>query len=148
MIKKILVPIDGSEHSQKAVEFAVNAAIQNDAAIHLLHVVSTAKIPKEVEEFIKAERIQGSADTAYLEVIGNQILGKAENEAKKRGARHVEKSILRGDPAEVIVNYAKENDCDMIVIGSRGLGTVKGLMLGSVSSKVCHVADRTCVTVK
>jgi nucleotide-binding universal stress UspA family protein len=148
MIKKILVPIDGSEHAQKAVEFASNVAMQNEATIHLLHIISSTKIPKDVIDFVKSERIEEPPTTAYLQIVGNQILGKAESEAKERGLKKVEKNVMKGDPAEVIIDYAKEGDFDMIVIGSRGLGGVKGLMLGSVSSKVCHATDRTCVTVK
>jgi nucleotide-binding universal stress UspA family protein len=101
-----------------------------------------------VVDFVKSERIEEPPTTAYLQIVGKQILGKAESEAKERGVKNVEKTVMKGDPAEVIINYAKEGDSDMIVIGSRGLGGVKGLMLGSVSSKVCHATDRTCVTVK
>ena len=147
MIKKILVPVDGSEHAQKAVEFAANVAKQNDASVHLLHIISSTKIPKEVEDFVKSERIAEPPAT-YLQVVGEKILGAAESEAKRMGIKNVEKIVMKGDPAQVIIDYAKEGDFDMIVIGSRGLGGVKGLMLGSVSSKVCHAADRTCVTVK
>ena len=56
--------------------------------------------------------------------------------------------MIEGDPSERIINYAKDHDVDIIVIGSRGLGTFKGLLLGSVSNKVSHRADRTCVIVR
>jgi nucleotide-binding universal stress UspA family protein len=56
--------------------------------------------------------------------------------------------VFSGDPVEEIIQFAKNNDIDMIVIGSRGLGKIKGLLLGSVSSKVCHLAECTCVTIK
>ncbi|NIO03304.1 MAG: universal stress protein [Proteobacteria bacterium] len=61
---------------------------------------------------------------------------------------HIPMVALQGDPAERIIEFAREKSVDMIVIGSRGLGPVKGLFLGSVSTKVCHLADCTCVTVK
>ena len=148
MVKKILVPIDGSDHAEQAVEFAANVAMQSDATVHLLHVISSTKIPKDVVDFVKSERIEEPPTAAYLDIVGKQILGKAESDAKERGVKNVEKSVMKGDPAQVIIDYAKEGEFDMIVIGSRGLGGVKGLMLGSVSSKVCHATDRTCVTVK
>ena len=56
--------------------------------------------------------------------------------------------VVQGDPAEMIINYTREKGVDMIVLGSRGLGQIRGVFLGSVSSKVCHAADCTCVTVK
>lgn len=148
MLKKILVPIDGSEHAHKAVDFAANMAVQNEAGIHLLHVVSPAKIPEEIVELARAEHVEGPPTTAYLEFVGNRILHEAERRAKEKAVSDVETSVMEGDPAEVIIDYAKKGMFDMIVIGSRGLGSVKGLFLGSVSSKVCHATDRTCVTVK
>ena len=53
-----------------------------------------------------------------------------------------------GDPASTILRVAKGLDADMIVLGSRGLGDAKGLLLGSVSHKVAHFAECTCVSVK
>jgi nucleotide-binding universal stress UspA family protein len=148
MIKKILVPVDGSEHASKAIEMAASLAIQYDAVVHLLHVVTLTKIPEEINEFIKSEKIHESPYFVTLQAIGNQILEAAYEEAKSKGAANVQTSVLEGDPAETIIYYAKEGGFDMIVIGSRGLGNFRGLMLGSVSSKVCHAADQTCVTVR
>lgn len=148
MIKKILVPVDGSEHASKAIEFAANMAKQNDATMHLLHVVQVTEIPEAIKEFIRSEEIKESPYYVYSESIGGRILSVAEDEARKKGVKHIETSVIQGDPAEKIINFAKDGDFDTIVIGSRGLGCLKGVLLGSVSSKVCHLTDRTCVTVK
>ena len=78
----------------------------------------------------------------------NRIIALAKDEAKKKGVKHIEATVIEGDPSERIINYAKDHDVDIIVIGSRGLGTFKGLLLGSVSNKVSHRADRTCVIVR
>ncbi|UCH19826.1 MAG: universal stress protein [Deltaproteobacteria bacterium] len=72
----------------------------------------------------------------------------AQNQVKAKGLKIVKATVSRGDPAEEIVKFSKNNDIDMIVIGSRGLGQTKGILLGSVSSKVCHLSECTCVTVK
>ena len=53
-----------------------------------------------------------------------------------------------GDPAERILDCAKREHVDMIVMGTRGLSDLKGLLMGSVSHKVSHLADCACVTVK
>jgi nucleotide-binding universal stress UspA family protein len=149
MIKKILVPVDGSEHASKAIEMAANLARQNDAVIHLLHVVTPlTKIPDAVHEYIRSENLHESPYFVALQTVGHHILESAKYEAQKKGARNVEGSVLEGDPAETIINCAKEGGFDMIVIGSRGLGNFQGLMLGSVSSKVCQAAEKTCVTVR
>jgi len=53
MIKKILVPVDGSEHASKAIEFVSNMAKQSDATVHFLHVVQVTEIPEAIKEFIR-----------------------------------------------------------------------------------------------
>jgi CheY-like chemotaxis protein len=108
-------------------------------------VVRPAEIPEEVLDYIKSERIEGAPDNVYLQIVGNQIMGAAEDEAKKRGAKSIETTVLDGDPADKIINYAKDLDVDVIVMGSRGLGHFQGQILGSVVTKVCHTTDRTCV---
>ena len=148
MIKKILVPVDGSEHASKAIEFAANIASQNDAAVHLLHVVTITKIPETIKDYIRSEEILESPYYVTMKLMGDGILNAAKDEAERHGVKNIETSVLEGDPAESIIDFAKEYDFDMIVIDSRGLRSVKGVLLGSVSSKVCHLADKTCVTVK
>jgi len=148
MIKKILVAVDGSEHASKAIEFAANTAQQNNAAIQLLHVIQSNKIPTVILEYMRGERIEEPPEKIYFDYVQNSILDTAQKMVKKKGIMDVETTVLEGDPAEQITKYANEGDFDMVVIGSRGLGNVKGLLLGSVSSKVCHLIDRTCVTVK
>lgn len=103
---------------------------------------------QDVVDFVKSKSVEEPPTAPYLKIVGKQILGTVESEAKERGFKNVGKSVIKGDPAGVIINYAKEGDFYMIVIGSRGLGNVKGLMLGSVSNKVGHATDRTCVAVK
>ena len=148
MIKKILVPIDGSEHASSAIEFAANMAKQNDAATHLLHVVKPDNIPEGVMDYIRVERIDETPEAVYTKVVGDHFINAARDEAKKKGVKHIETSVITGDPAETIIDYARNHDFDVIVMGSRGTGSDQGLMLGSVSSKVSHATDRTCVIVR
>ncbi len=147
MIKKILVPVDGSGHAARAIDFALNIARQEDAAVHLLHVVEETKIPEGIIGYAKLEKINETPDTAYLEFVGQKILSRAEDQLKDKGLKDITGSVRGGDPAKVIIDYAGYHDIDMIVIGSHGLG---GDMshLGSVAMKVANIADRTCVIIK
>ena len=141
MSKKILLPVDGSEQARKAIDFAANLAKQDDAVMYLLHVYKLPIVPEGMGEYVISDRIE-------LQALGDQIIAVAQDEARKKGVQHVKATVMEGDPAERIIAYAKDHDVDMIVIGSRGLGSFKGLLLGSVSNKVSHRADRTCVIVR
>jgi nucleotide-binding universal stress UspA family protein len=148
MVKKILVPTDGSDHARRATEFATDLALKYNAVIYLMHVVHERKVPESVLEFMEDEHVEESPSYIYLQMVGKKILGMAEKQVKEKGVEEVHSVVVRGDPAAEIINFAKDKGVDMIMIGSRGLGQVKEVLLGSVSSKVCHVADCTCVTVR
>ena len=140
-MEKILVPVDGSGASHKAVAFAADLAKHYHAGLHLLHVFKLTIIPEGLGEYVVSDRVQ-------LRALGDKIIAAAGDEARGRGIETIKGAVVEGDPAERIIEYAKEHDVDIIVIGSRGLGTFKGLLLGSVSDKVSHRADRTCVIVR
>jgi nucleotide-binding universal stress UspA family protein len=148
MLKGILVATDGSDHARRAIELASDMAVQYGAALYLLHVVSETEIPEEVLKYIRVEKFEEPPERVYLQKVGEGIIAAAEKEARGKGVKEVQSMVLQGDPAEVIINFAREKGVNMIMLGSRGLGQVKGMLLGSVSNKVCHVADCTCVTVK
>lgn len=146
MSKLILVPVDGSEHSKKAIEFAADWAKSHDGKLHLLHVPE----PQTGDEVL----VMGGASLTLhatreeLEEVGNGILAAAADYAKEVGQSQVDTSLVIGDPAHKIVAKAEELGADMIVLGTRGLGEWKSLMLGSVSHKVMQLAHCTCVTVR
>ena len=148
MAKKILIPFDGSEHSKKAILFAADVAQQHDSELFLIHVVKDKDIPPEILEYIESEKIDGAIGKVSAKLISEGIMKAALQQLQDMGLKITKSMVFRGDPAEEIIQFARNNDIDMIVIGSRGLGKIKGLLLGSVSSKVCQLAECTCVTVK
>lgn len=79
------------------------------------------------------------------EFIGNKIIDDAVAQARKARIGEVKGVVAEGDPASCILDTADSEQVDMIVLGSRGLGTLKGLLLGSVSQKVSHMAKCTTV---
>lgn len=146
MSKVILVPVDGSEQSKKAIEFAADWAQHHDHTLHLVHVPE----PPAGEEVMV---LGGASVTLYasrdeLEAAGRTILEAAEGVARNNGVTSVESSVEVGDPARKIVDKAEKINADMIVMGSRGLGNWKSLLVGSVSHKVMNLAPCTCVTVR
>ena len=140
MLKEILVPTDGSTHARKAIEFASDIALRYKATVHLIHVISPLH---SIAEGYVDQQIED-----HQRKVAKEIIEEAEKEVKKKGVESYQSTIVRGNPAQEIIEFARENDVDMIFMGSRGAGKVEMLMLGSVSHKVCHLADCTCVTVK
>jgi nucleotide-binding universal stress UspA family protein len=146
MIKTVLVAIDGSTHSKRALEFACGIAAKYEAALHLLHV--TQQPMSDHVLTLGAASVMVSGSKTDLKRAGRQVIDAASEIAKKRGCKTVTTDITSGDPAKRIIDSAKELGADMIVMGSRGLSELSGILMGSVSHKVTHLAKCTCVTVK
>ena len=148
MLGKILLATDGSASSRKALEFAVEMATRYEAQLYVLHVISSMQIPVEILEYVSAEDIEDSPTSVYLEKIGLKIVQQSEKECKATGCENVHTVVLRGDPADTIIEFAKEKGVDAVILGSRGFRGIKGKLLGSVSRKVSHAAECTCIIVK
>jgi len=146
MIRKILVATDDSDHAKKAIAYAGDIACKYNATLYLVHVVSfshsTALAGRHLSE-AGMETLRSQVKKA-----GQDIIREAEAAARSQGVKRIETFLLEGDPASEILSTAKQYDVDAVVLGSRGAGMVGQVMLGSVSHKVCHLADRTCITVK
>jgi len=155
MINCILVPIDGSEYSRKALEFATDIAQRFNASIVLVHVVSTAALlPAPVPQVGVPVTPEGVPPPVFstkmaedMAKLGSELLARQSSEVEKRGLT-VKNVLEKGEPVEKILQTAKNESCDLIVIGARGLGKVRALLLGSVSDGVVHRAPCPVVVVK
>jgi nucleotide-binding universal stress UspA family protein len=148
MVKKILVPTDGSKGSENAIEMAVEMAKNQDAELYIVYVVPKGEIPKNVVDYLQDERLDGGLGKLSAKVIGEAVLEPILERIKSEGIRAGKWMVLRGDPAREILKFAESRKVDMIVMGKSGHGRIKGLLLGSVSRKVCNLAECACVTVK
>ena len=142
MFKKILVATDGSQASLEAARLADRYA--EKGLVEEIHLVSVGtdfadgKLQVTVASFDDLNSFQ-------LEQ-GQKILDETAKELT-HAAKVVKKSLL-GHTATVICDYAEQNKCDMIIMGSKGNGQIKGLLLGSVSTRVLHYAKVPVVIVK
>jgi nucleotide-binding universal stress UspA family protein len=151
MSKKFLVAVDGSDHGWKALDLASDLANVSDAELVILHVVPYEPMPEELEQFAKDEGIPIEEQRGryhYGRLIGDKITGDAEARTRKKGISKFTTRVAEGNPADQIVALARSEGTDMVFLGSRGLGNVTGLLMGSVSHKVMHLAHCTCVSVK
>ncbi len=175
MFKTILVATDNSEYSCKAVELAGDIASKYGARLILLHVIHPQKVNQELRHMVDVEypmdqgpklmkpasdyptnlaeslvKVNANADDSYqyLKLLAEKILQRANKLAKKQGIEDAVSKIRDGDPAQEILECANLENANLIVVGSRGLGNLKGLLMGSVSHKVSQHAKCSCVIVK
>lgn len=146
MFRSILVPVDGSVHAQKALDVACQLARQDEASLILLHIPEQLAHDTLLVWGIGA--VEMTATQEELESAGQQVRDRAAEAARDAGVAHVEAMVAQGDPTRVILGEAKRRGVDAIVMGSRGLGDLKGMVVGSVSHKVSHAADCTVITVR
>jgi nucleotide-binding universal stress UspA family protein len=88
------------------------------------------------------------APQSAIEFLGNAVLNRAESVARESGMTNISRVLAYGNAAENIVAEAEKAKADLVVIGTRGMGDLKGLVMGSVSHKVIQLASCPCVTVK
>lgn len=151
MSEKFLVAIDGSDHGWKAVDLAADFAKAADAELILLHVVPREPIPEALGRIAQTEHVPVDEERAryrYSKALGDKITSEAETRARTSGVNRVVTRVAEGSPANEIVAVAEASGVGMIFLGSRGLSDVKGLLMGSVSHKVMHLAPCTCVAVR
>jgi len=146
MITNILVPVDGSKQSDKALEFACNLADKYGAKLHVQHTVEVTM--HEHAMFVGSAGFAFEASDEDIQKAGKKVIEAATKIIDQQGCKLVETEIAHGSPTQNILDRAKKKDIDMIVMGSRGLSDLGGLLLGSVSHKVSHLAECTCVTVR
>jgi nucleotide-binding universal stress UspA family protein len=158
-INKILFSTDGSEYSQKALQFLNCLPLTRQAEFHIVHVTTPYPpfesamqpriwlfgndifLPPTANEDEYA-RWKETSEAAGKKVIDNALL---EIQPCDITAKTV---ILNGDAATEILEYEKQNDIDLIVTGSRGFSEVTGWLLGSVSRKLVHYSGCSVLVVK
>lgn len=141
--KKILIAIDFSDHSTQAFKNAIMLARQNDAEIHALHVVyNIAQLDPYFT--IGAERVdtfQESRKTGLLKEL-NDLIKKELINFPEDMKRFVGTEVLIGNPATTILEYADQQDIDVIVVGSHGYGMIEHAILGSVAEKILRKSTK------
>ncbi len=152
MINRILVATDASAASNRALKMAAQFAELHNAELLIVHVIRDMQIPYEIKEIPELESNQfasfNDAREEIMRKIAETILRDAKEKAEKAGANKVQTAIGTGDPATSILSFVERSKIDMIVIGTRGLGKLKGTILGSVSRKVANNAETSCLIVR
>ena len=132
MFKRLLLAFDGSVHSRKALTYAMRMAEVLHAELWILHAyapITSSSLLDDVDEFLDQEKTKAL-----------RIMSPAMQNAERHGVV-VHPAIVEGPPAEAIVRVAAEQDCDLIIMGRRGLSPMGQTLLGSVSDHVLNLTD-------
>jgi len=153
-ILKILLPVDGSENSRRALQFAgcLGASLGKGlSGITLFHVMAGGYMSRHMGYIDFRAMVLTQSETfkrKYVDEKINPLLEEGERILKDLGIKSdlvIEKQVADGDPAMEIVRLADEENFSTIIISRRGLSEIKGFFLGSVTSKVVHSARRQTV---
>lgn len=138
MFNCIVVAIDGSEPSRRALEAACQMAKAFDSEVHLVHAVE-AKVVEAAVAGIAWTTPDGDGETVMAAAVGA---------AKEMGIAAASTTTCEGEPFDEIMTIAKLYSADLIVTGRRGLGSISGLFAGSTSQKIAKHADCAFLSVK
>jgi nucleotide-binding universal stress UspA family protein len=141
VMMKFLVAIDGSPASLRAVNLAIEFATRRDADVILLNVQNLLMLGPSTE-LMAAAWIEEEEQGASEEVLRNSVAS-----CRAAGVPFKARSE-RGAPAATIDQIAREENVDHIVMGTRGLGSIRGLLVGSVATQVLHLVEVPVTLVK
>ena len=139
LITSILVPVDGSVPAEKALNYALNLAEIHDAKVEIMTVVDEVKMaPDWAREY--SEKLRKQDEDVLTSTFSKAV--------KEKPNIKISKCLAEGYASEEILKCAEKGHHDLIVMGSRGMGLVRGLVLGSVSSRVVNKAEIPVLIVK
>jgi nucleotide-binding universal stress UspA family protein len=143
MIRKILVSVDGSEHADRALDFALDLAQKYSSEILILTVVNydmafASDDPRLFEVYKNG-----------VDVFHKKVLSDALEKAKKIAPNlTVAAKLMEGHPADKIIETAEKENYDLIVMGRRGRGHLTHMLLGSVSDRVADLSPCALLLIK
>ncbi|WP_435157694.1 universal stress protein [Haladaptatus sp. DFWS20] len=138
MYDRILLPTDGSEATDRAIEQALDLAKTYDARLYAISVVDQTAVPPDVRADILYEELQRECERALNDI---------EKKATDAGI-DVRTSIPRGTPYRAILDFAEDHDIDLIVMGTHGRRGIDRYLLGSVTEKIVRLSEKPILTVR
>ncbi len=172
MLKNMLLAVDGSAHANKAVDICAALAKKFGSRITVLHVLMrdaqfdviyrafkdqglstdvldelTAAMPSIIGPYVVGPT-SPVVPLLQLGTLGQRILDRAKARLEKEGIQNAKYLLEDGHTSKKILEVAESDKADAIIMGHRGLGALQEVVVGSVSTKVSHLAICTVITVK
>jgi len=174
MFKKILVATDGSNHAFRALDIASDLAKKYGAELLIVHILMHGKVPHGFRRMAEVEHIGSTQsprmedlynlpgnllttmrniepevnEDEYFDFLAKHIITNSKTAAKENGVDKIDARILSGDVAERILALISSEQIDLVILGTRGIGGIKRMLMGSVASKVSQLAECPCLTVR
>lgn len=131
---KILIAVDGSDHAERTVDKAVELARQlKSVSIHVLNVQEPPILYGEIQAYMTVDKAE-----QFTRAAGERIVAAAAERLRNKGFACTSEAAI-GDIAPTIADRGRAVGCNLIVLGTRGMGAVGNLVLGSVATKVVHL---------
>lgn len=147
MYEKIVVGIDGSDISERALGAACELAKKFDSEIHLVHTPQPKTVAFAMGAVAGYHAVTTMPSEEEVVKAANKVIDQGKIIAGKHGHKITQSYIERGEPAEAVVECAKNCGADLIVTGRRGLGAVGALVQGSTSLRINHLAKCASLSV-
>lgn len=141
---KVLIPFDGSTHSKHALEYVIGLA-SNLARPLQVHLINVQASPVVYSDYLAPDMIEGVRAGLYSEA--NRVLEEAVALLKSADIAH-QTHVDLGNVAEQVKAAVSELGCDTVVMGTRGLGSFGGFLLGSVANRVIHEVSVPVILIK
>jgi nucleotide-binding universal stress UspA family protein len=142
MFKDILLPTDGSQGVEEAINCAIAIAKKFDSRIHVLYVIEPPRFGDLGLTVTLGQLVES------LQEAGREIVSRTARSIRDMGVVAVEEVIREGHPAEEIVTYAREKGIDLIAMGTHGRRGINRLLLGSIAEEVARTADMPVLIVR
>jgi nucleotide-binding universal stress UspA family protein len=138
------VPVDGSEISYRALDAGLFFSEKLGSNIIVIHVMEDIPITHIESQKLLNDMLEISAACKQQ---GQDILSKCSETANNKGMM-VNTILLKGNPASIILDFCKNGKYDVIIMGNRGMGKIREIILGSVSSKILHNSSCPVLLIK
>lgn len=138
------MPVDGSEISYRALDAGLFFSEKLGSNITVMHVMEDIPITHIESQKLLNDMLEISAACKQQ---GQDILSKCSEAAKNKGLM-VNTILLKGNPASIILDFCKNGKYDVIIMGNRGMGKIREIILGSVSSKILHNSSCPVLLIK
>jgi nucleotide-binding universal stress UspA family protein len=145
MYTDVLIPTDGSDNVEPAIQCGLDLARRYDATVHALHVVDSSPIERKLELTALETDLETLPDTWYD--AGDAVTQQIATQASEHGL-DVVTEVHRGIPAREIASYITDNGIDLVCMGTRGRTGLDRLLLGSVTTRIVRTVDIPVLSVK